>query len=105
MCVVFDWKRFAREVAKVEYITDVWGNQKHINDIDVLLSVSQFKMWKKYKNWEEYLKYHTEYGHVWGCSRANKKKDNYLTALNYQYIQSNFFTTEQIRKLADSSID
>jgi len=105
LCVVFDWKRYAREVAKKEYIKDVWGNEKHIDDIDVLLSVSQFKMWKKYDSWEEYLKYHEKYGHIWGCSRVNKKKDNNLTALNYQYIQSNFFTPEKIKKLADFSID
>ena len=105
LCIVFDWKRFAKEVAKKEFITDVWGHSKHIDDIDVLLSVSQFKMWKKYKNWEEYIKYHTEFGHVWGCSRVNKKVDNYLTTLNYQYVQSNFFTPENIKKLADFSID
>ena len=105
LCVVFDWKRYAREVAKKEYIKDVWGNEKHIDDIDVLLSVSQFKMWKKYDSWEEYLKYHEKYEHIWGCSRVNKKKDNNLTALNYQYIQSIFFTPEKNKKLADFSID
>ena len=105
LCVVFDWKRFARDIAKVEYITDVWGNKKHIDDIDLLLSTSQFKMWNKYKSWDEYLEYHDKYGHVWGCSRVNKKKDNYLTALNYQYIQSNDFTEDSIKKLADFSID
>ena len=105
LCVVFDWKRYAREIAKKEIITDVWGNDKHIDDIDVILSVSQFKMWKKYDNWEEYLKYHEEYGHIWGCSRVNKKKDNHLSTLNYQYIQSNSFTPETIKKLADFSID
>jgi hypothetical protein len=105
LCIVFDWKRFAREVAHKEFITDIYGHSKHIDQVDVLLSASQFKMWKKYKNWEEYLKYHTEHGHMWGCSRVNKKIDNYLTPLNYQYVQSNFFTSESIRKLADFSID
>ena len=51
LCVVFDWKRFAKEVAKKEYIVDAWGKKKHIDDIDVILTTSQFKMWKKYKDW------------------------------------------------------
>jgi len=105
LCVVFDWKKFARTIAETEYVTDVWGKTWEIDKIDVLLSVSQFKMWKKYKDWEEYLNYHREYGHIWGCSRVNKKNDNYFTALNYQYIQSNNFTEETIKKLADFSID
>jgi len=105
LCVVFDWKRFAKEVAKKEYIIDAWGHEKYIKDIDVILTTSQFKMWKKYSSWEEYIEFHTEYNHVWGCSRVNKEKDNYLTSLNYQYIQSNFFSTENIKKLADFSID
>lgn len=105
LCVVFDWKRFAKEVAKKEYIVDAWGKKKHIDDIDVILTTSQFKMWKKYKDWEEYLEYHKKYGHVWGCSRVNKKYDNNYTALNYQYIQSNFFTEDNIKKLAEFSID
>jgi hypothetical protein len=105
LCVVFDWKRFAKEVAKKEYIIDAWGKKKHIDDIDVILTTSQFKMWKKYKDWEEYLEYHTKYGHIWGCSRVNKKYDNTYTALNYQYIQSNFFSDEDIKSLAEFSID
>lgn len=105
LCIVFDWKRFAKDVAKKEYITDAWGHEKYIGDIDVILTTSQFKMWKKYSSWEEYIQYHTEYKHVWGCSRVNKEKDNYLTSLNYQYIQSNFFTPENIKNLSDFSID
>ena len=105
LCIVFDWKRYAKEIVQKEFITDVWGHTKHIDDIDVLLTTSQFKMWKKYNNWEEYLHYHNKYGHVWGCSRVNKKQDNYLTTLNYQYIQSNNFTSESIKKLADFSIN
>jgi hypothetical protein len=105
LCVVFDWKKFAKEVVHKEFITDAWGNVKHIDDIDVILTTSQFKMWKKYKDWEEYIEFHTKYNHIWGCSRVNKEKDNYLTTLNYQYIQSNFFTPDNIKKLADFSID
>lgn len=105
LCVKFDWKRFARDVAHQEYITDAWGHRKHIDNIDVILTTSQFKMWKKYENWEDYLNYHEKYGHIWGCSRVNKEKDNYLSPLNYQYIQSNSFTSKNIKKLADFSID
>ncbi len=105
LCIRFDWKKFAREVAKKDYIIDAWGKVKKIDDVDIIISTSQFKMWKKYNDWEEYVEHHEKYGHVWGCSRVNKKVDNFLTTLNYQYIQSNFFTEDSIKKLADFSID
>lgn len=105
LCVCFDWKRFTKEVAKKDYIIDAWGKKVMIDDVDVILTTSQFKMWKKYKNWEEYLEYHKKYNHIWGCSRVNKKQDNFLTPLNYQYIQSNSFTIDNIKKLADFSIN
>lgn len=105
LCIRFDWKRFATEVAHKDYIIDAWGNKKDINNIDVVLTTSQFKMWKKYNDWEEYIEYHTKYNHVWGCSRINKKEDDFLTPLNYQYIQSNSFTPESIKKLANFSVE
>ena len=77
------------------------GNEKKVDDIDVILCTSQFKMWRKYKDWEEYTQFHQQYGHVWGCSRVNKEHDNDFTPLNYQYIQSNSFTEERIKELAD----
>lgn len=105
LCVCMDWKRYAREVAHKDTITDAWGNEKNVDDIDVILSTSQFKMWRKYKDWEEYMFFHQQYGHIWGCSRVNKEHDNDFTPLNYQYIQSNSFTEERIKELADFSID
>lgn len=105
LCTVFDWKRYARDVAKKEYIKDVWGNKKHVDDIDVIISTSQFKMWSKYNSWEEYIEYQNKYGHTWGCSRVNKRVDNHLSTLNYQYVQSNNFTPKTIKELASFSVN
>lgn len=102
---VFDFKKFAKEIANKDVIIDAWGNEKKVSDIDVILTTSQFKMWKKYENWEEYLYYHNKYNHIYGVARVNKKENNFVTPLNYQYIQSNDFTEERIKKLADFSVN
>lgn len=102
---VFDFKTFAREIANTDKIKDVWGEEYNVNDIDVILTTSQFKMYKKYTSWKEYMYYHSKYGHIYGVARVNKKENNFLTPLNYQYIQSNDFTEDRIKKLADFSID
>lgn len=66
---VFDFKDFATVVAKKEYIVDAWGNKQYVKNIDVILTVSQFKMWKKYSSWEEYCGYHSKFGHMFGIAR------------------------------------
>lgn len=102
---VFDFKKFAKEVANKDTIIDAWGNEKKVSDIDVILTTSQFKMWKKYENWEEYLYYHNKFNHIFGVARTNKRENDFVTTLNYQYIQSNNFTEERIKGLADFSVD
>lgn len=102
---VFDIHKFAKEIAHTEYITDAWGNQKNINDIDIIMTTSQFKMYKKYESWEEYLHYHKKFKHIFSVARVNKKEDNILTALNYQYIQTNDFTKESIKSIANYSVE
>ena len=42
---VFDFKKFAKEVAHKDTIIDAWGNEKNIDNIDVILTTSQFKMY------------------------------------------------------------
>lgn len=102
---VFDFKKFAKEIVNKDTIIDAWGNEKKVDDIDIILTTSQFKMWKKYQSWEEYIYYHYKYGHIFGVARVNKKENNFITPLNYQYIQSNNFNEERIKKLADFSLD
>ena len=102
---IFDFRKFAKEIACTDTITDAWGQSYNINDIDVILTTSQFKMWKKYSSWLEYTYYHRKFGHIYGIARVNKKENNFLTPLNYQYIQSNNFTEDSIKDIADFSIN
>src|SRR5574344_753443 len=55
--VPFDFKAYAKEHG-VLTIKDRYGTEYNIDDIDVLLSESQFKMAKYYSSWEGYLSYH-----------------------------------------------
>lgn len=38
-------------------LVDVWGNEHNVEDLDVILTASCFKMWKLYTSWNEYLKH------------------------------------------------
>lgn len=97
---VFDFRKFAKEVAGKDTITDIYGIEYPIDKVDAILTKSQFKMCKKYQNFQEYLYYFKKFGHSIGVTRVNKRESDFMTALNYQYIQSNNFTEESVKQLA-----
>lgn len=101
---VFDFHKFAREIAKTDKIIDIYGTEYDINKIDVILTKSQFKLYSRYKNFEEYTYYFKKYNHRIGVTRVNKKESDFVTPLNYQYIQSNNFTDESIKAIAEPTI-
>ena len=102
---VFDFKRFAKEVAHKDYITDIYGETYNIDNIDVILTKSQFKMAKKYSSFQEYMYFFKKLNHIFGVTRVSKKENNFMTTLNYQYIQTNNFTEETIKQLAEYTVN
>lgn len=101
LVVAFDFKRYCKEFG-VDSITDVFGKEHAVEDIDVLLSTSQFKMWKAYKDcggWEYHQDCMKKYNLHWGVVIANKEKDDDYRALNYQYIQALDLSDEDIDAL------
>ena len=80
-------------------IKDKWGKEYNVEDIDVILSESQFKMHKYYESWDEYLKYFNQYNIKWGVARYNKKHDDENILANYQYLQCLNINAEDIKEL------
>lgn len=105
LVVPFDFHKFAEEIAHTDKIKDVWGKEYNVNDIDVILTVSQFKMWKMYENWQDYLYYFNKYGHSWGVSRVNKEYDDEFVLTNYQYLQTLDLKEEDVKELAEPTIE
>lgn len=105
-CVsVFDFHAFAKEIAHTNTIIDLYGNKHNIDEIDVILTKSQFKLAKYYETWEQYWYYFKKFKHIFSVTRINKKEDNKYTTLNYQYIQTNKFTKDSIKELASYSVN
>lgn len=102
--VPFDFKEYARR-HNITTIKDKYGKEYNIEDIDCLLSESQFKMHKYYKSWDEYLKYFNKYNLKWGVARYNKKEDPEYSLVNYQYIQVLSLSEQDIDNLIAPTID
>jgi hypothetical protein len=104
MLAVFDFHKFASKVAKTDKITDHYGKEWDISEIDILLSTSQFKMYKHYSSWEEFIQLQEHHGHSWGVTKVNPKVDNEMSLLNYQYIQTLNLDKQKIKQLIQPTV-
>ena len=100
----FDFRAYAHEHG-IDTIRDRWGREYPIDEIDVLISESQFKTHKYYSSWQEYQEY-AHRGRVrWGVARYNKRRDPEWVMANYQYIQALTLRKEDIPGLIAPTID
>ena len=86
---VFDFKRFIEVNNCSSKITDIYGRTWDIieDDIQVIFTKSQTKMWKYYDSWEQYKEYYKHYNCTAGYT--NKEEDKIKDAtINYQMLQT-----------------
>lgn len=86
---VFDYKKFIEVNNCSPIIKDVYGKEHDViaEDIQVIFTKSQFKMWKYYDSWDQYKEFYKQYG----CSagQTNIEEDRIKnTAINYQMLQT-----------------
>lgn len=102
---VFDFRRFIEVHHCSPLITDIYGREHDIikEDIRIIFTKSQFKMYRFYNSWEEYREYFRKYH----CSagRCNIEEDRIKTAkINYQMLQTlTDITDEEIDLLTRKS--
>lgn len=86
---VFDFKKFIEVNNCSSKITDIYGKVWDIieDDIQVIFTKSQTKMWKYYDSWKQYKEYYKHYGCTAGYT--NKEEDKIKDAtINYQMLQT-----------------
>lgn len=91
----FPFDKFIREhnreagYAKYGIVPDIYGTSHDIlkEGIEVILTKSQFKMWKFYNSWKEYQTYFKQYNCQAG--KCNEEEDRIKNAkINYQMLQT-----------------
>ena len=78
-----------------EYITDIYGNEHHIDTVDCIWNISMFKGHKLFKDkygsnaWVEYMNTVNKYQYKLGISKYSHhiKNLNKYTRMNFQYLQ------------------
>jgi len=105
LLITFDFHELAKQ-KNVETIKDIYGNIHCVENIDALISVSQFKAWQAFENIKDYNLYCQENNYSWGISRCSPKKDKDFCFSTYQYVQGlNIQTKEQIEKLYEGYLE
>lgn len=86
---VFDFKRFIEVNNCTPIIKDIYGIEHNIinEDIQIIFTKSQFKLWKYYDSWEQYKQYFKQYSCTAGI--CNIEEDRIKNAkINYQMLQT-----------------
>lgn len=102
----FDYVRFIEEHGCSPKIKDIYGKEYDViaDDIEVIFTKSQFKLWKYYDNWDQYKKLYKQYGCTAGYTRI---EEPYIgnTKINYQMLQSlTDITPQEIDKITSASV-
>lgn len=98
-----DFKGYYKE-HNIEYLTDLWGKKHKVEDIDVVLTKSQYKGYKYFKkkgdysDWEGYLALLKKYNYCMGIAKVNYslKDEPKMTRCNYQTLQTLDITAEEL---------
>lgn len=113
LLAVFPFDKFIREANEREpeinhgLVTDIYGVQHDViaEQIEVIFTKSQFKMWKYYDSWEDYIKRYKRCG----CSagKCNEEEDYIPNShLNYQILQTlTDISTDELSALAEKTVD
>lgn len=106
MVCVFDFHRFSKEIANNNIIKDLYGNEVNIDNVDMIITESQFKLWKGYDSWEDYISCCKENDGRWGVTKFSPKEDKTSVFTNYQFLQVlNLDTKEKIEDLCKDTVD
>jgi hypothetical protein len=107
MVCVFDFHKFAELVAKkYNIINDVWGHSiEDIRNYDMIITESQFKLWKAFDSWEQYEKNCNDNEIYWGVSRVTPKIENKYSFTNYQFVQAINLDDDSIKSLCQPTVN
>lgn len=104
LVVVFDFHKFAQEVAKSYEIVDIYGNICDIRNIDLIISESMFKLWNGYKNLDSYIDKCQYNALGFSIAKVTPKKEKSHSRTSYQFLQVLNLTDVDIARLCEPTI-
>ena len=103
----FDFVKFIKDNNATGIVKDIYGTTHNIinENIQIIFTKSQLKMWKYFDSWEEYKNNFKKYGCTAGiCNREESVISD--SVINYQMIQTLAdMTDSEIKELAKNNIE
>ena len=95
-----DFKDFYK-MAGTTHLTDIWGIQHEVKDVDIILTKSMFKgigwLNGSGKTWEDYWKIFRKYHHALYITQVGDDEAETTTRMNFQFLNTLNLTTEEFR--------
>lgn len=99
MVFTFDFLEFAEKVAGDYMVTDAWGNEVDVRDVELIMTTSMCKLWDSYKSCDDYIGTSVRNGYTFGIAKTCPEQLENERTLNYQFIQSYDLSDEDIDEL------
>jgi hypothetical protein len=103
--ITFDIHEFAEKIAKKKTFVDIYGVERNIDDIDVLVSASMFKLWDSYRSTEEFVSNCEKNELGWGITKVAPKTDRNWCRSSYQFLQILSLQSEDIKEICKPTLD
>lgn len=113
LLAAFPFDKFVREANKSKYganygvVTDIYGQEHDVlaENIQIIFTKSQFKMWKYYDSWDEYKRYFKKYRCEAGVCNVEEDVFEYAK-INYQMLQTlTDMTDDELLALSAKTIE
>lgn len=95
-----DFKDFLT-LCGTDTITDLWGMEHSVRDVDVILTKSMFKgygwLTASGMSWEDYWAVFRKYRHALYITNVSKEKPEQTTELNYQFLNTVSLKADEFR--------
>ena len=95
-----DFKDFLKR-SGTQVIQDIWGINHSVQNVDIILTRSQFKadrwLQENDMSWKDYWKAFRKYRHALYITNTNKEHAESLVALNYQFLSTVSIQPEEFR--------
>lgn len=105
MVFTFDFIDFAENVAHKSVVTDVWGNEKDIHDVELIFTESMLKLWDSYKSCDDYIENCVRNNYTIGVPKTCPAELENERSTNYQFIQSYDLSYKDIDDLISPTVD
>lgn len=105
MLFTFDFIDFADKVAETYTVSDAWGNEVDIRNVEAVFTTSMVKLWDSYSSCKDYLEKSMSNGYTFAVTKTCPKKLENERNLNYQFIQSYDLDDDDIDELIKPTMD